>query len=1785
MKLRDVYLAIEEQLAGGPLTLEALFVALSRSHPHVSARGMPALERLLAHHPRVTRSRRTYRLVEEEGFEVRAPKTPTRPKAVTREDTYVVIDIEANPDHPDPAEHEIVELAACVVRDGQVVDTFSRLARPERPLSPEFVRLTQITEDLLAEEAVPVEQAVTEFLDFVGERPLVAHNGLEYDFPLLDATCARLEMKPPRGERLDSLELAHLVFPRAGMGILPNRDGSDVPDARSLDALARHFGLSEDHPDRHRALRDVELTVEVVHRMLAQMREQTPVRLLQRWILERSGHGWAVLLPPGERQDLVLLVEDVEPLPFERPERPTPPHPSTVLGPDGLMARLGREHRESQERMARDIFDALCSEDSRPLLIEAPTGTGKTLGYLTPAVIYAIAARTPVAIAAHTKVLQDQIVNEILELAAALGERWPIRWTVVKGVQNYVDLVALAARLDSPPGPADEAIALAYVVGWVATTPTGDWDDLRSEALAVRNQFIRKLTFELSRQGPVHVPVEPLDEHCFHRRATLSAPAADVVVMNHALVATANDEELFAHLVLDEAHQFEDAATSALTLEVTAEQLDRLLAAVHDPAEGWGTLARWAWATGTGEDDESLREAFKAHASCRKAEANLAAAAEHFIRENEPLEAETLRQYGTSRRVLPSDRHRTGAPELQAALVQASNNLRLLAYRLGLLTVPADVRPPFDRRRLEREIRDMGERCRGVATALDMFRQVAFEGRITPSRDQRVQEDATAKDLRYVAVLDLRKSEPRQEAEWGVRLVPLRVGDALAAFWRSLETLVLTSATLFVAGSTAHIQQRLGLGACDAKGLPSPWDDMSERALVVLTEHLPAPVGSLMEDFTKRAAHEIAKLILVARGRTLALFTAHSRLARTAEVVRGPLASFELEVLVQGEAASRRLLERMRTETNTSLLGTKSFWEGVDVPGEALSQVVIEKLPFDPPNDPVVQARAEDVEWRGGDPFADYLLPRAVLGFRQGFGRLIRSGEDRGVCVVLDNRLTRPEKGYASKFLDSLGDVATVTVGSTAKMLEAVASHLGTTVDTDALERLSEMLGEVAVEAQLRRLEIGDDDLADEELIRERLEAARELLGFSSWRPGQLEVMMRFIRNEDVLAVLPTGSGKSLTYILPALLRPGLTLVVSPLMALMRDQVRALERLGINLSKAITSDVPRSEQEEILRRALRGDYKILFVSPERLWSPRLRRALRQVGVSRVAVDEAHCIDQWGYTFRPEYSVIADALADIGSEGARPAVLATTATASPQTQQAIRTALEMRGDHTVVADADRPELVYYVEDCVDSKVRDTTLLLIVEAFRRRPAIVYVPTRRDAERLAALLRTANHRAEAYHGGMERARRLHVEQDFMDGAVDVVVATKAFGMGIDKPDIELVVHLEMPPSLEEYIQETGRAARGARDGIVERGVCVLLRHPRDCSIHKHFVRNAAPEAEVVRRIARTVTSKPEWLGTLEKLIHDAYSDRGGGFARGRDDEQGEEAAALAVHYLVQEGVVERRPDITWRGRLVLHPDIESRITDYWGANDPERAEELLRLLRKIYRLQATYSRTHVYDYWCAEWSRGIGIPPEELEDAILDMTIAEAAAFSTYDTAIHLVRMGADVDWHAIDKLRNERIERTADAAHRAREFSRSDGRCRRARLLEHLGFDTLDRCDACDVCRPDLPRPWQGVGLDQAALRDATPAEFVVLSFVADHPARHSVNTVAKVLSGEGLPHEWKKPVYRDRRCGLLSHMGTEGVSRVIASMVEEGLIEIVEKEYEGIVYDSPRLTQRGRDMLG
>ncbi len=562
--------------------------------------------------------------------------------------------------------------------------------------------------------------------------------------------------------------------------------------------------------------------------------------------------------------------------------------------------------------------------------------------------------------------------------------------------------------------------------------------------------------------------------------------------------------------------------------------------------------------------------------------------------------------------------------------------------------------------------------------------------------------------------------------------------------------------------------------------------------------------------------------------------------------------------------------------------------------------------------------------------------------------------------------------------------------------------------------------------------------------------ALQRHFGYSDFRPGQREAILSVLRGRDTLVVMPTGGGKSLCYQIPALVLPGLTLVVSPLIALMLDQVSALERRGIKAA-LVNSTLSSAENHERLTKAVAGELKLLYVAPERFASPVFRRALREMEIGLVAIDEAHCVCEWGHDFRPSYLRLREAWPLIG----QPLLLALTATATPEVRRDIVAELELRGARVIVRGFDRPNLRFSVRR--EERLTEKSRALIAElSGRRETAIVYASTRKSVEAVTELLRCAGVSAAAYHAGLPRAERAWVQKAWTSGQVPVVVATNAFGMGIDKEDVSRVVHFQMPDSLEAYYQEAGRAGR---DG--QPAECILLHSYRDRFVHEFFIRGSYPPRKVVLSTYRALSEAARGCGGPAAPARFAHRVKG---------LKSEREVYSALRILREAGAIEdaaARRDCTLRW-IASPAQVEELLRDGDAAGE---MPHLLPLLEGLARASAGGERRllRLSRREIARWAGGDFAAAGAALDALQRAGLlgwrdeSHSAGYLPCDPTLSPEEL--PLDWERVVARRNLELRKL-----RCMEKYVYQRGCRRRYILsyfgEHLG---RGQCRGCDRCR--------------------------------------------------------------------------------------------------------------------
>ncbi len=848
---------------------------------------------------------------------------------------------------------------------------------PGVPIPLAVQRLCGLTDSDVDGAPAPVE-AAAQLAEFCEGADLVAH-GAGFDITF----CAGLVPAAfSRRRVLDTLELARILLPTAG--------------SHSLPLLSAALGLEHLRP--HRALSDASATHQLFA-VLAGAADALPVAVLaeMRRVAGRAGGELAMFFADVVRGDGdprrrawagASAQQPPPPPPTGSPPADLAATATTLLGPDGPLhaAGEGYELREQQLEMTRAIAQALSRR--RRLLVEAGTGVGKSLAYLLPLALHSRNGRRAV-VATRTITLQEQLMDRDLPMVERiLGA--PVPAAVLKGRNHQLSLRRWQRFLRSEDGGShgldlDRIRFKLKLLAWLAETTDGD-----RAALHLNGQEEQLWRYVESDGGDClgAACVNWQSNRCFMVAARRTAERASIVITNHALLladAASGGQALGEHdaLVIDEAHHLEAAATDQLGVSLRASDVVVVLERLGPAA---GEL---------GEALEAAREGAARLFGDVKGRIGEILGADHSGNATVGLSAQVRAGHGHTVLVRSAE---------HAALSwrRAASRLREPEHAASL---QLDLLPQPERADEERLL---------AATALDELAASVERVLLTPRED-------------HVAWLALRA----EQAE--LHEAPVTVAEALreSVFARA-DTVIATSATLAVAGDFGFTRSRLGLEGADELLLSSPYDFL-EQALCVLPSDVPPyedpehdrALATLIGDTAERLG-----------GSTLALFTGYSPLRRVHTLLQHRLDSSGIALLGQGlDGTRRQILASFQANRRTVLLGTSSFWEGIDVPGDALRCVVIAKLPFAVPTDPLVQARTAPL----ADPFGQYILPQAVLRLRQGFGRLIRRSADRGAVVLCDERLR--SRDYGERFLAALPPVAVVTVPVT-EVGEAVAAFV-----------------------------------------------------------------------------------------------------------------------------------------------------------------------------------------------------------------------------------------------------------------------------------------------------------------------------------------------------------------------------------------------------------------------------------------------------------------------------------------------------------------------------------------------------------------------------------------------------------------------------------------------------------------------------------------------------------------------------------------------------------------------
>ncbi|HEY49626.1 MAG TPA: DEAD/DEAH box helicase family protein [Dehalococcoidia bacterium] len=937
--------------------------------------------------------------------------------------TCVALDLETT--GLEPKIDEIIEIGAVKFRGDEVIDTFNSLINPRRTVPYRIHLMCGIEQSQL--DSSPVFEELAEHLNsFIDGCPIVGHN-VSFDLGFL----AQKGIMPANAI-YDTWELATILL-------------FQQPDY-SLSSLAKKLGLS---PPQHRALPDAmaakELLLALFERSL-QLDITTIEELIRlsetadwetgrffREVLKLKAKtafspGGGTLTPEGKKE-VSLWEKDAGPTLTARAERASLDIEklSAILEPDGILAQAlsGYEHRPGQVHMMQAVAQAL--NNNEHLIVEAGTGTGKSIAYLLPSTFFAMENSVHLVISTNTINLQEQLIGkDIPDLlrALALGQAPSIknlRVIQLKGRANYLCLKKYEAMRASSRLSIDEAKLLARITVWLQSTQTGDRAELNlsgSETAAWN-----KLCAEFDERFGMQCPHRQRDT-CFLYRARFAAENAHLIVVNHALLLSVMTPETgvlphYDHLIIDEAHHLEDEATDQLSSKITQWDLFNYLNQFrNEPGGGLSTgLLHWL--------DESLRGSTAALSRKRQ-----------------------LKQLGESldSHIDKAQLHLTTFLDRIRDFVEKQTPDQGDYDRNLLLTWDKRTQPGWSRVETSWEdlnlvLRDIADDLDRVYIALDELEDSTISGYehlilelsylFSRSNELRQQIDSLVSQPESDSIYWLSINSQNDSVE--LSIAPLRVGRVLRdSLFSSKDCVILTGATLSTENHFEYIKDRLGLENINEVLLGTPFD-YPGSTMIYLPADIPDPGDAR---YQQALSDMLTELCRTCRGHTLVLFTSHAALRATQAAIQAPLEQEGILVMGQGvDGSPKQLIAAFKANPESVLLGTASLWEGIDVVGDVLSVLVITRLPFNVPTEPIFAARCKLFD----DPFNEYGLPQAAIRFKQGFGRLIRSKDDRGALIIFDKRLQT--KRYGPVFLDSIPP-CTIVRGSSKELPSAVVKWL-----------------------------------------------------------------------------------------------------------------------------------------------------------------------------------------------------------------------------------------------------------------------------------------------------------------------------------------------------------------------------------------------------------------------------------------------------------------------------------------------------------------------------------------------------------------------------------------------------------------------------------------------------------------------------------------------------------------------------------------------------------------------
>ena len=926
--------------------------------------------------------------------------------------TLVAFDLETT--GLSPKTDSIIEIGAVRFNETSIEDEFSVLVNPGKRIPKFITDLTGISNEMVR-GAPNIHDVLGEFEAFVGDAPVIGHN-VQFDLSFMQKHNV-LQFNTP----IDTYELAAVLLPSAGrykLGALSNLLGISLTNAhRALDdakatmgIFSKLYGMAENLP--------FNLIAEIV-------RQGEPLDWDANWVFQqilqkRAKNGERPKSTSGQLFEMrdTKKYAPLQPVDFEKAIKLDPEEVSSVLEHGGAFSNYfeNYEYRNEQVEMLQVVADSL--SNSRHYMIEAGTGVGKSFAYLVPAAMWAIQNNTRVVISTNTINLQDQLIKkDIPDLAKALG--LDLRASVMKGRGNYLCPRLLGILRRRGPRNVEEMRVLTKILIWLLENQSGDRSEINLNGPKERAVWQR-----VSAEDD-NCTTDTCMKHsggsCPFQQAKTAAQSAHILIVNHALLLAdiASGSRVlpeYDYLVVDEAHHLENATTSALSFRVTPSMMNRLMREIGGTKSGaLGALLAEASQNLRPSDQALLRQkvkratdlAFRVQEQVRVFFNTIGEFTEY------QRDGKGNPNYAWQERIVPSTRTLPIWEDVEYTWDETHTSLKLLLNLLKELYQASAELYADGEETLEDPMGSLSNAARRLADV-----EKNLDGMMM---------NPEAQTVYWVEIHE-------KYNKLTLRAAPLHVGELITKhIWHKKESVILTSATLTTHGTFDYMRNALGAQDAEELALGSPFDYESSTLLFIPND-IPEPN---QQGFVETMSQSISTLATATDGRLLSLFTSYAQLKQVSRAIAPALKREGIIVYEQGGGASpNSLLESFKETDAAVLLGTRSFWEGVDIPGDDLSVVAIAKIPFGVPSDPLIAARSELYE----NAFHEYYLPEAILQFRQGFGRLIRSAQDRGVVVIFDRRVQT--KQYGRLFIESLPQ-CTTKVAPLRELAEVAGQWIG----------------------------------------------------------------------------------------------------------------------------------------------------------------------------------------------------------------------------------------------------------------------------------------------------------------------------------------------------------------------------------------------------------------------------------------------------------------------------------------------------------------------------------------------------------------------------------------------------------------------------------------------------------------------------------------------------------------------------------------------------------------------